>query len=159
MNGAKTTDTNFVDDILGSALGELDSAAKLLMHPDDVLSDRRLTDAQKREVLASWASDLRAVPDAPALQQLDNGAVVRVDDVLRALRFLDGIQHGETDRLSRPSARQDIRVPARLRWIFRRPRSDDDDDPPPCPAVAIRPRLNGPLSNGEAVYPGVALAA
>ncbi len=59
------------------------------MHPDQVIGDPQLTQAEKREVLASWASDARAVPGAAALRQLDNGAVVRVGDVLRALKSLD----------------------------------------------------------------------
>lgn len=159
MNGAKTTDTNF-DDIVRPTSGEegVPPPAAYLMHPDDVLSDRRLTEAEKREILASWASDLRAVPDAPALRQLDNGAVVRVDDILQALRSLDGGASSQPGQVCRPLASRRIRVPARLKWTFRRNRSDDDDDPPPCPAVAIPP-LNGPLSSGEAVYPGLALAA
>jgi hypothetical protein len=65
------------------------SVTAALMHPDDVMSNLQLTRAQKREILASWASDARAVPDMPALRQLDNGAIVPVDDVLRALNALD----------------------------------------------------------------------
>ena len=34
-------------------------------HPDDVLSHSRLTVAQKRVILASWASDAHAVDDMP----------------------------------------------------------------------------------------------
>jgi len=65
------------------------SVTAALMHPDDVISNLQLTRAQRREILASWASDARAVPDMPALRQLDNGAIVRVDDVLCALSALD----------------------------------------------------------------------
>jgi hypothetical protein len=57
-------------------------------HPDEVLSDSHLTFDQKREMLASWASDARAVVDAPTLRQLDSGAVVHVDAVLWALSRL-----------------------------------------------------------------------
>jgi hypothetical protein len=57
-------------------------------HPDEVLSDSSLTFDQKREVLASWASDARAVVDAPTLRQLDSGAVVHIDAVLWALSRL-----------------------------------------------------------------------
>ncbi len=34
-------------------------------HPDDVLEDRTLTLAEKREILAGWVSDANAVPDRP----------------------------------------------------------------------------------------------
>jgi hypothetical protein len=61
-----------------------------LTHPDDVVEDDSLTSAEKRETLASWASDTRAVPDKPALRRLDNGAIVHIDDIMAALRTLDG---------------------------------------------------------------------
>src|ERR1700712_4244331 len=92
MNGVQTTDTNFIDDSArpGSALLETPRYLSMgFMHPDEVASDRRLTAAEKRELLASWASDARAVPSAPALRQLDNGAIVRIDDILRTLKSLD----------------------------------------------------------------------
>jgi hypothetical protein len=59
-------------------------------HPTDVLKDPHLTHEQKREILASWASDASAVQDEPALRWL-LGTVepVPVDDVLEALRRLD----------------------------------------------------------------------
>jgi hypothetical protein len=60
-----------------------------LGHPDDVLNDAALTKTEKRSILAAWASDSRAVHDAPALRQLDNGAIVAIDDIMRALRALD----------------------------------------------------------------------
>jgi hypothetical protein len=84
MNRARHTDF-FSDNASAPAL----SVTAMLMHPDDVISNLQLTRAQKREILASWASDARAVHDMPALRQLDNGAIVRVDDVLRALSALD----------------------------------------------------------------------
>ena len=61
-----------------------------LTHPDDVVEDNSLTPAGKRAVLASWASDTRAVSNRPALRQLDNGAIVHIDDIMAALRALDG---------------------------------------------------------------------
>jgi hypothetical protein len=135
------------------------SVAAALMHPDDVMSNLQLTRTQKREILASWSSDARAVHDMPALRQLDNGAIVRVDDVLRALRALDD------------DARLGQHAPARNRQLVRRQhrrpvwwpkitsrRRDDDDDPPPCPAIIARLPRN-PLSDGEIVNPGLAMAA
>lgn len=124
-----------------------------LIHPDEVVGDPWLTPAQKREVLASWASDVRAVPDAPALRQLDNGAVVRISDVLQALRSLD-----EGERPGRLFTGRRIRFPSRPSPASRRSWPDDDDDPPPCPAMIARPPA-GPLSGGVAADPCLALAA
>jgi len=92
MNGTQITRTGFTDDIsyaeLGAA-GSPRSPARSFMHPDEVVSDLRLTQAEKREILACWASDVHAVANAPALRQLDNGAVVRVDDILQALKSVN----------------------------------------------------------------------
>jgi hypothetical protein len=138
------------------------SLVAALMHPDDVLSNLQLTRPQKREILASWASDARAVHDMPALRQLDNGAIVRVDDVLRALRILDdSAASGQyAAGLFRSSVRHQRRRPVSGPKIAPRPvsRDDDDDDPPPCPGVIARfPR--SPLSGGEMVNPVLAMAA
>jgi hypothetical protein len=137
------------------------SVVSVLMHPDDVISDLQLTQAKKREILASWASDARSVQNMPALRQLDNGAIVRIDDVLRALISLDDSE-GLGQRLQRRSLDQCHRgrFPSWSRVTLRRSRSkdDDDDDPPPCPAVIARPPA-GPLSGGEIVDPILAMAA
>jgi hypothetical protein len=138
------------------------SVTAALMHPDDVMSNLQLTRAQKREILASWASDARAVHDLPALRQLDNSAIVRVDDVLRALSALDD-DYGRFGQLApawvRPPVQRHRRRP--VSWpkiaLGRRSRDDDDDDPPPCPAIARSPR--SPLLGGEIVDPVLAMAA
>lgn len=96
MNGTQITGTSFFNDISRPELTPAENPrrpATGLMHPNKVASDLWLTQAEKREILASWASDVRAVPDAPALRQLDNGAVVRIDDVLRALKSLNVTTH------------------------------------------------------------------
>jgi hypothetical protein len=131
------------------------------MHPDEVVSDARLTPGEKRAILASWASDIRAVPDAPALRQLENGAVIRLDDILLALKALDdawGCRQRACDpRGNRRGPR--LRFSERLESALRRPwTDDDDDDPPPCPALVSRPR-GGPLWGGVTAFPGMALAA
>jgi hypothetical protein len=121
--------------------------------PEDVLLDPALSVAEKRNILASWASDAHAVADKPALRQLESGAVVGVQDVLAALQELDGLAHLN---IGRPSARQTShrRHSARvLRWLppdlrGRHP-DNDDDDPPPCPAV-IAPIPFLPSSGAEA---------
>jgi hypothetical protein len=131
----------------------------MFTHPDDVMQDTGLTEAEKREILASWASDVHAVANAPALRRIESGAVVVLDDILDALRFLDG---REPDRQwipeVRPPAprRRGTRLPRWLKTMVRRNRSDDDDDPPPCPAAVAIPLLQdgqggllwGPLSPG-----------
>ena len=112
------------------------AAVRLLGHPVDVMNHPGLTTAEKREVLAAWASDAHAVVDAPGLRQLDSGAVVGVDEVLDALRALDapGAGHAETGPTPRVARR---RRPARPRILVSLSRKDDDDDPPPSPAAAL----------------------
>jgi hypothetical protein len=58
-------------------------------HPNDVLSNSGFTTAEKRAILASWASDAHAVDDMPWLRQLECGARIPLSEVLRALRSLD----------------------------------------------------------------------
>jgi hypothetical protein len=70
------------DDLLSEKLA-------VYTHPGEVLDDQTLTLADKRSLLASWASDALAVEDAPSLRQLPSGAVVRVDDIIGALKTLD----------------------------------------------------------------------
>ncbi|MFG1190725.1 hypothetical protein [Xanthobacter flavus] len=60
----------------------------VLVHPDQVLDHPSMSDAEKRALLSSWASDRHAVENAPALRRLDSGAVVPVDDILAALAAL-----------------------------------------------------------------------
>ncbi len=68
------------------------------LNPDDVVKDPHLTFGDKREILASWASDASAVEDEPRLRWL-LGAVepVPLDDVRAALKRLDAMEarHGE----------------------------------------------------------------
>ncbi len=105
--------------------------------PEDVLSSPRLTTDEKREIFARWASDAHAVENAPALRQLDNGAIVNVDDVLDALRALDA--GDESVRAGSPGGRVFGRrrggLLSRLR-VTRRRREFDDDPPPRPPASA-----------------------
>jgi len=60
-------------------------------HPRDVVSDARLTHAEKRAILASWASDASAIASCPALRAPRGlRAPVHIDDILEALCALDG---------------------------------------------------------------------
>src|SRR6201993_2955311 len=59
-------------------------------HPRDVVADRALTLAEKRAILASWASDASAIASCPALRAPDGlKAPVTIDEILDALCALD----------------------------------------------------------------------
>jgi hypothetical protein len=64
-------------------------------HPRDVLRDTNLATAEKRAILASWASDAAAVASNPALREWPGARrVVSIDEVLEALTELDGGPQG-----------------------------------------------------------------
>jgi hypothetical protein len=58
-------------------------------HPSEVLDHPELSHAERRAILASWASDARAVEGAHWMRCVDNGFVVTLAEVLDALRKLD----------------------------------------------------------------------
>ncbi len=69
---------------------ELSSAEKnAIGHLDEILNAASMTKAEKRATFASWASDARALKDLPTLRELDDGGVIRLEDIFRALRQLD----------------------------------------------------------------------
>jgi hypothetical protein len=78
-----------------------------LLHPSrafrhllDVVRDADMTVAEKRSVLASWASDACAIESNPALRAPATGNVVNYDDIIDALQSLiDG--GGCNDRFNR----------------------------------------------------------
>ncbi len=121
--------------------GGLPSKAGFFSHPEDVLSDTSLSIADKRAILASWASDSRAVKNAPTLRQLDNGAVIGIDDVLQAMTRLDETE--AQPRTLRPWRISFVRrrgspiLPLPREPSWRRGRDDDDDPPPSAAAVAV----------------------
>jgi hypothetical protein len=119
--------------------GSSELGAGTFNHPEQVVSAAELTKSQKRMLLASWASDRRAVENAPALRQLDSGAVVSIDDILEAMTALDGQEEPARPGTSR---RFDLGRTSRLtsKLMRRRvPWADRDDDPPPTAAAAARP--------------------
>ena len=61
-------------------------------HPRDVVSHPNLSLAEKRAILASWASDASAIASCPSLRAPDGGltAPVTIDEILDALCALDG---------------------------------------------------------------------
>ena len=58
--------------------------------PRDVVADPDMTVQEKRAILASWASDACAVEAAPELRSPPSAPTVRFDDVMDALKALDG---------------------------------------------------------------------
>ncbi len=60
-------------------------------HPRDVVADQNLSLAEKRAILASWASDASAIASCPALRAPDGlKAPVHIDEILESLRALAG---------------------------------------------------------------------
>lgn len=58
--------------------------------PRDVLADPTLSRAEKRAILASWASDAAAVTSCPSLREVPGTRrVVSIDEILEALSSLD----------------------------------------------------------------------
>ena len=59
-------------------------------HPRDVVADPGLSLAEKRAILASWASDASAIASCPALRAPEGlKAPVTIDEILEALCALD----------------------------------------------------------------------
>jgi hypothetical protein len=90
MDDTRKTETNFDINALLHPAGAFD-------HPTDVLRDRDLSLNEKRAILAAWASDACAVEAAPELRQKGNGPPVSFDDIMEALKVLDGEAHARTD--------------------------------------------------------------
>ena len=88
--------------------------ARAFAHPRDVVADPDLTLNEKRAILASWASDACAVEDAPALRRPADVPPVTFDDVMEALKRLDG---GEVQK---PSYGKLMTRAHRLKAIFDR---------------------------------------
>jgi hypothetical protein len=58
--------------------------------PMEVVNDPDMTTQEKRAILSSWASDACAVEAAPELRHPAGGSPVRYDDIMNALKRLDG---------------------------------------------------------------------
>ena len=99
-------------------LDELLSPAAAFGHPSEVVRDPDLTLNEKRAVLASWASDARAIAAAPHLRAAAAGRLVPYDVIMTALRELD---QEASRRAADLRARKAVRVDLVLR------RSNDGD--------------------------------
>lgn len=132
MSGFQETDVGRLaigmpaDDLLSRKL-------VVFAHPDEVLRDGELSIEDKRALLASWVSDAFSIENSPSLRQLESGAVVRVDDIMEALKSLDEPRHEAAFTISQSFARRAGKPIAR-----RRNRSPHDDDEPPPPAAGAR---------------------
>jgi hypothetical protein len=128
-------------------------------HPEEVLADQTLTLADKRSLPASWASDALAVQDSPSLRQLPSGAVVRVNDLIAALKTLDlhEPRHEASPTFAQSFARRRSKPAARRRNM----RPEDDDDPPPSAASARIPVARNVLiaCNGDGFWSDIANAS
>ena len=58
--------------------------------PMEVVNDPDMTIQEKRAILASWASDACAIEAAPELGRPPTAPPVRFDDIMDALKRLDG---------------------------------------------------------------------
>jgi hypothetical protein len=105
-------------------------------HPVEVLEHPTMSTPAKRALLASWASDQNAVEHAPGFRQLDSGAIVRLDEILSALKSLDAPKPSRLG-LSPFARRPSFRV-IRGRPPVAANHGPDDDPPPPKP---VRVRL------------------
>lgn len=64
--------------------------AQAYARPIDVVADAELTLNEKRAILAAWGSDACAIEGAPSLRRAPgSGWIVRIDEILEALRTLD----------------------------------------------------------------------
>ncbi|HZP79738.1 MAG TPA: hypothetical protein VFB45_26630 [Pseudolabrys sp.] len=71
-------------------LNHLLHPASAFRTPMEVVADPDMTVQEKRAILASWASDACAVEATPELRQPTPTTFVRFDEIMDALRQLDG---------------------------------------------------------------------
>jgi hypothetical protein len=79
----------------------------------EVVNDPDMTVQEKRAILASWASDACAVEAAPDLRQPTGSSPVRFDDIMDALKRLDG------DAATRPQYGKFIKRAQRWKDLYR----------------------------------------
>ncbi|ACB97357.1 hypothetical protein [Beijerinckia indica] len=105
--------------------------------PDEVARDSSLSLNEKREILASWASDARSIKNHPAYRLIESGQIVPLDEILKAIIRLDGESRVQTGHLWRDQKKDDESKSDEI------DDDDPDDDPPPVPAggfIPWRPR-------------------
>lgn len=105
----------------------------------DVLGHPTMSAEAKRALLASWASDIHAIPNFPGVRRLDDGSLASLAEILQALRALDGSGEAYWENGSSapgPLAERRRQQRSRYRLSTRWPH---DDDPPPRPVAASFP--------------------
>ena len=120
---------------------EASKSAFAFHDPSEVVKRTQLSHTEKREILASWASDARAPQDAPTLRQIDCGALIKLTDISDALRALDRLEHPAEDTTQSPS----VQLSRFIGKLIGPPDNDDNDDPPPCPVAAMPRPKTSPL--------------
>jgi len=101
--------------------------------PEEVARDFSLSLSEKREILASWASDARSIKDHPAYRLLESGQIVPLDDILTAIIRLDGERRVRSGDLWRDEKNDHEGKSDEI------DDDDPDDDPPPVPAGGFIP--------------------
>jgi hypothetical protein len=85
-----------------------------LTGPMEVVNNPDMTVQEKRAVLAAWASE--AVESTPELRQLTSADPVRFDDIMDALKCLDG------EAAAQPNYSKFINRARRWKGLYRRGR-------------------------------------
>lgn len=80
----RTTDDLYFDDVTDSDLIGY-------FQPRNIANDVALPISRRRQLLAYWASDIHAVVGSPALRSHNFGVTVSIDEILDALKSLDGM--------------------------------------------------------------------
>jgi hypothetical protein len=96
-------------------------------HPRQVLASPFLDQAQKRCVLAAWASDAFAVEGRPWLRQIPGSSrAISIGDILSTLRTLDGDDSPPaiSQRMPRPSPAKRTRAIGQTAFEVKRLRAD-----------------------------------
>lgn len=116
-------------------------------HPEDVLAFPGMSSAEKRSLLAEWASDQHAVENVPAMRQLPSGAVVSLDAILAALRKLD--ETATRDVPHRRPRNQGGSIRVHRWWRGRRRFHGSPDDGGPTSGGASMPIPYAPAATEE----------
>lgn len=93
--------------------------------PMDVVADPDLTMQEKRAILAFWASDACAVEAAPDIRKPTAGPVIRFDEIMDALKELDG------ETVGQPHYGKFINRARRLRDLYHNQRGRPPFSAPP----------------------------
>ena len=99
--------------------------SRAFRHPMDVVRDIDMTVAEKRSVLASWASDACTIGSNPALGAAATGNAVNYDDIIDALQSLHAGQSADAAGYAFKRRQRRRRLSD---WRNRRPGGPDNGD-------------------------------